>query len=259
MHLIYPQQPSIALVIGTFGSVPYVHMQLEAWKRFYPQIPVLVHDDGSPHYRQLAALCEQYGAAFHYSSVRAPTDPPGLGDLAAFCQGLMWADRLQADILVKFSRRWIVLKDWVTELQRLAWGTQYPTYSSYCTSYGFGFRTECLAMHTKSWVQSNFLEDSFDRIRRAELPLPEHYIHLHADALLSNTGCDRCREVDASVTKDLPFGGCLRGYGQWMLMGTSRNAAHPLCLWHDSNSVGEYRAKMLEFGFDYANWSAASY
>ena len=43
-----PEHPPFALVIGTFASTAYIHLQLEARRRLYPEVPLLVHDDGSP-------------------------------------------------------------------------------------------------------------------------------------------------------------------------------------------------------------------
>ena len=46
--IVYKTRPKIAVVIGTFASVPYVHLHLELLKRNNPEVPVMVHDDCSP-------------------------------------------------------------------------------------------------------------------------------------------------------------------------------------------------------------------
>ena len=50
----FSEPPKVAVVVGTFAAVPYVHLHLEARRRFYPEVPLLVHDDGSP---KSAELC----------------------------------------------------------------------------------------------------------------------------------------------------------------------------------------------------------
>jgi len=53
-------QPSVGLVIATFAAVPYEHSALESRCRNYPDVPALVHEDGSPEREQLVALCARY-------------------------------------------------------------------------------------------------------------------------------------------------------------------------------------------------------
>jgi len=68
MHLrdesdrLYSQYPEPGLVVGTFAAVPFVHLQLEAHRRLYPHVPILVHDDASPCGAQLRRLCTDCGA-----------------------------------------------------------------------------------------------------------------------------------------------------------------------------------------------------
>ena len=55
---------SIGVVIGTFAAVPYIHLHLEAWRRLFPHIRLLVHDDASPEQERLRRLCAEYGCEF---------------------------------------------------------------------------------------------------------------------------------------------------------------------------------------------------
>ena len=45
---IFASPLAVGLVVGTFAAVPYIHLHLEARRRFYPHVPLLVHDDASP-------------------------------------------------------------------------------------------------------------------------------------------------------------------------------------------------------------------
>src|SRR5207253_8771607 len=82
---LYQRSPQVGMVLGTYAAVPYIHLQLEARQRFYPTVPLLVHDDGSHKIAPLRALCQQYGCDFEYNGQR---QPPCLGDLSAFVGGL---------------------------------------------------------------------------------------------------------------------------------------------------------------------------
>ena len=57
--------PDIAIVVGTYGAVPYVHLQLESWRRFAGECPLIVHDDCSTEAAALRGLCQNYGAEFY--------------------------------------------------------------------------------------------------------------------------------------------------------------------------------------------------
>ena len=109
----FPEAPQIALVVATFAAVPYVHLQLEARRRFYPEAPLLVHDDHSPYAGELESLCRSYGADFEQNGTRLP---PSKGDLSAFVGGLAWAHEQGAGLLVKLSRRFVPTMRWVDDL-----------------------------------------------------------------------------------------------------------------------------------------------
>ena len=144
----FSEPPKVAVVVGTFAAVPYVHLHLEARRRFYPEVPLLVHDDGSPKSAELAALCRDYGADFERNTPRLP---PCKGDLCAFAGGLAWAGENGAGLLVKMSRRFVPLGRWVDGLVVLAEESDYATYNAWTTSFNFGFRTECLALAVEEW------------------------------------------------------------------------------------------------------------
>ena len=69
---IFTPPVTIGLVVGTFAAVPYVHLHLEARRRLYPHVPLLVHDDASPKQGELRRLCEEYGCEFESNDIRQP-------------------------------------------------------------------------------------------------------------------------------------------------------------------------------------------
>jgi hypothetical protein len=69
---IISDRPSVGVVVGTFASAGNIHLHLEARRRFYPDVPLLVRDDASPDTMRLNDLCGDYGADFSTASVRAP-------------------------------------------------------------------------------------------------------------------------------------------------------------------------------------------
>src|ERR1700677_25728 len=103
---------TVGLVVGTFAAVPYVHMHLEARRRFYPDVPLIVHDDASPNQRDLRRLCADYGCEFESNDTRRPLC---IGDVSCLLGGLLWAKHIGLDIVVKMSRRFVPLRDWSVE------------------------------------------------------------------------------------------------------------------------------------------------
>lgn len=211
--------------MGTFAAAPYIHLQLESRRRNYPDLPVLVHDDGSPRQCELGELCRRYRADFVAAEGR---HPHFVGDLAAFVAGFEWAREKKLELLVKFSRRFIPLYDWVTELQELSFLTQYATYSSRCVHYGFGFRTECVAMHVQSWFTSGVVDKIKEQVLSNQGCFVEKFIHDLARVVHRNN-CEQNRQYEK-------FGGkpeSIAAYGDWLLSGISRHLPRSNVLWHN--------------------------
>ena len=242
-RIINTQKPSVGLVIGTFAALPYIHLQLESRKRNYPDLPVLVHDDGSPIKAPLKDLCQHYGVDFVTSKKRLRHS---IGDLAAFAAGFSWAGEKKLDLLVKFSRRFIPLYNWVIELQELAFMTQYATYSSRCAHYGLGFRTECVAMHIPSWLANQVVDEIIETVRLNQGSFVEKFIH----DLARKVHKDNCKQ-NRDYEK---FGGKpkqIAAYGDWLLSGMSRHIPRPNVLWHNYMKPKDYAKAACKYGLNY--------
>lgn len=225
------KQPKIGLVVGTFGSVPYVHLGLESWRRHYSAVPLLVHDDCSSSKEALASLCGRYGATFETNSGRRQ---PG-GDLSVFAGGFRWAQSLELDVLVKFSRRFIPLHNWFPGLCKLACETQYATFSNVCVDHRLGFRTECIAMHVHSWL----LTGAVDKMRRDAMESRPNFVEglIHGMSIeVAQRACRRNLEYVATHPKQHDH----RGYGDWPLLGTSKAKPRPEVLWWNANPPRDY-------------------
>lgn len=242
-RIVETSEPSVGLVIGTFAAVPYIHLQLESRRRNYPSLPVLVHDDGSAFGGELSELCLQYGASFIASEKR---HPHFVGDLAAFAAGFDWAGRNGVEVLVKFSRRFVPLYDWVPDLQELAYMTQYATYSSRCIHYGFGFRTECVAMHVRSWFSGRAVDLIKGQVLAGRGCFVEKFIHDLARGVHRNN-CEQNRDYEK-------FGGkpeSVAAYGDWLLSGISRHLPRPNVLWHNYAGPEVYASQAASYGLKY--------
>lgn len=228
----FSDPPRLGVVIGTFAAVPYIHLQLEARRRLFPGVPILVHDDGSHQAAEIQRLCREYGADFETNTQR---QPPSVGDLTAFVGGLWWAMERQLDLLVKVSRRWLFLTNWTESLRDLALQSQYATFSSYTTTFGFGFRTECLGMAVSTWGRRDFLRAALDVIHRGETVFVEAWVHDFARQFERENG-----SVSQAWRRSHPSPPDRNGYALWTLMGTDRCERSPYFLWHDSCNPDDY-------------------
>jgi hypothetical protein len=242
---LYNGRPTIGLVIGTFGAVPFIHLQLEARKRFYSRVPTLVHDDASNKYNILRRLCNQYGVDFSRNDIRKTH---GKGDLTAFVSGLKWARDHGLDILLKLSRRFLFLEDWTSSLIELAEHSQYATFGSYSHSDlpEFGFRTECVAMSVVSWLP---LLENID-VNTALNPGREIWIEgfLHGFAKgLEDRQCEQANRWRSCH----PVCEYTRGYALWEFMGTDRRVRVPQLLWQICCPHDMYFRQASSWGLPY--------
>jgi hypothetical protein len=237
--------PAVGLVVGTYGSVPYVHLQLEARRRFYPDVSLLVHDDGSSKGDELRRLCEEYGCEFETNESRRLTN---IGDISCFLGGLLWAQWRHLDLLVKVSRRFLPVVNWVPELQELAMASQYATYSNFTESFNFGFRSECVGMAVNEWIDHRVHEQLAAIALGPREPFVEAVLHNIARRLAA-TRCEQAVQWDKArglrpSDRD--------GYAPWEFMGTDRCRRYPQFLWHDSASPEDYHRLACEWGLAYS-------
>ena len=237
---------AFGVVIGTYAALPYVHLQLEAWQRFYPHVRLLVHDDASVRQNELQELCEYYGCDFEVNARRMPQY---LGDISAFYGGLLWAEDRGVDLLVKISRRWLFLLDWTRSLEQLALDSQYATFSNYTKTFSFGFRTECTGMSVRHWTESHVFQSMESRIAAGQPVFVEHYIHQFARAFESVNS----PTADAWRSQH-PVPHEYSGYAAWDLMGCDRGSAEPegTHLWHDFHRPSDYARVAREWDLPYS-------
>lgn len=234
------ERHKVGVVIGTFGAVPYIHLQLESLRRFHPGTPCLVVDDGSPQRDALEKLCAEYGAEFIGREKRMNH---ARGDMQAFIEGHAWAARRGIGLLVKFSRRWLPVAPWIDEAVELWERTKAPTLCNIGTGHGFGFRSECVAMDVAAWAKADALKVLRDHVAASEsqpgeLPvsqsgmLVEHLVHIAAAAAKNHAGW----------TGPLNF-------EPWPFMGTCRLKKVDGVLWHESSPTDAYMRMVLAWGF----------
>ena len=241
---LFTEPPKIGLVVGTYAATPYVHLHLEARRRYYPEVPMLLHDDRSPQGAELESLCATYGVEFASTTHRFP---PSKGDLSAMASGLLWGRERSLDIVVKMSRRFLPLKPWVDDLTALAIASQYPTYSSWTTTFGFGFRTECLGLAVEQWFRLGLFDEIVEAICNEEKVFVEGFVHrLARHATLRNPKA--ARAFDAHVGQRP---GDRDGYAVWPFMGTDRCAPSENFLWHDWATAEDYAAQARCFELPY--------
>jgi hypothetical protein len=239
----FTDNPTLGIVIGTFAAIPYVHLHLEARRRFYPNVPVLVHDDFSPAQAELRQLCKEYAVDFETDAFRFE---PCKGDLAAMACGLLWAKERSLQILVKMSRRFVPVSNWTDSLKSLAVESQYPTFSHETTTFGFGFRTECVGFAVMPWIDRG-LEDIASAIVRPGSPFVEGFIHDLARRLAARNGY-LARAYDDRIGHRPPD---KDGYAPWEWMGNDRAKSNRNFIWHDSDQPWVYHRVSESWGLPY--------
>lgn len=257
-----PADARIGICLCTYGSIPYIHLGLEALKRNEPDVPVLVHDDSSADQLKLKLLAEEYGADFVSTDMRKV---PTVGDLSGFVEALRWGQMRGLDIAVKCSRRFVIYKPFAAGLRELMHNMQYATACAPCGHYLFGFRSEVVAMHVGSWHAAGAFAQMQEavRINQRYDSLPEAWTHhrardvhrfvhpvaeeaSHAGNVLED-GCDYLVRSERAFNRPDSYA----AFAWWPLMGLSRHCRVPGVLWHDSHQPEDYAALAKEYELPY--------
>lgn len=224
---LYGNNPKVGLVIGTYGSPEYIHLHLVTAKQLYPSVSILVHDDCSPHQEHLQRLCDEYRVEFTTSPKRLQWDS---GDIRAFAYGIKWGYRENIEILVKLSRRFLPLTDFVADLKRLAIRTQHPTFSNICIHDKFGFRTDAVAVSPSPWIGLYDKMIDFAVANAGKLYLVEGIIYQWATQIRSDPS-----------------------FITWDFISNSRHRKNDKYLWHQTSPRSSYEARAQELKIPWTN------
>ncbi len=234
--------PDIAIVVGTYGAVPYVHLQLESWRRFAGECPLIVHDDCSPQAETLRGLCQNYGAEFYsapkrFSKVR--TDGFVVwynGDHHCWPIGAEFASRHGCEWLVKISRRYLLILPWLEQFRALIAKDAFPAWSGWDEDNGYGFVLWLAALNVRRLSRAITEIAAFVQDDRNDHP--ERFVH---DCIRRATDFDRPS-----------YSGSRNCVGHWPLATCERAFRHPpdrLCHHYRENRC--YAAVARAWGPDY--------
>ena len=224
---------SIGVVVGTYGGLPYVHLQLEQWRRFNEKVGLLVHDDCSERGAAIEALCNEYRADF----IKPPKHlGHSQGDVSSFCSGLRWAETAGMRTLVKLSQRWVPRKPFARKLDE-ALGDKYVLSSiedlgPHCGSGCIGVRSECFSVKVAEWLRPDIMQTMECYIEVKYEPYVECAIMrwLHLLARISD-GSSMVAPND--------------------VLGPVKGQPSPNYLWHNCNSPADYLTLSKELGLKY--------
>jgi hypothetical protein len=171
-----------AIVVGTYGTAPYVHLQLESWRRFAADCPLIVHDDSSPDRPRLENLCNRYGAEYYSTPQRLDrlsADGGHLvgynGDHDCYPVGADFAARHGCRWLVKISRRYVLTLPWLEQLRTLIAGEPFPAWSGWDEGSGYGFVTFLIAMDVQRLALA--IAELRDFVQAGRHAHPETFVH----------------------------------------------------------------------------------
>ena len=226
---VYPENPTIGAVLGTYDRPDLVELQLHYLCRIN-HLPVLVHDDASPKQEEVKAVVEKFKTEGHdveFASTdkRAGHKP---GDLYAFAAGLEWAKKRGLDLLYKVSHRWLIRREWVTDALELAKETDGLTFSSYTTNFNKGFRTEFQGMNVNAWHE--YLPEFFNLASKNLHRTVEAELHQIAKRIAETKANKKCRDYMLSQKMEADK----QGYVMIPWMGTDRKNPPADILWHDA-------------------------
>ena len=248
----YSADPSLGVVISTYGSIPFLDLNLHYLVRVN-HLRVLVHDDCSPWRNELIALCRSYSPYVDLYSTQERMwhkEKIGvIGDTNSFLVGLQWAAQNGFDLLLKLSRRMVVLKEFASNLKRLARESDGFTFGNFCGDDDFPLRTECMAMCVRAW-SNPFPMNQLNTMVAAKLPVfAEYWFHDLARMLAYANASERFR----SYTDAHRIGASHDGFILWDdLLASSRYTPVPGALWHNCNPIeAYYEAARAVFGDRY--------
>ena len=245
----YPENPTVGVVIGTYGSIAFIELQLYYLIIVNKIRNVLIYDDCSPQQNELKLLAQKYNVDF-YSTQKPMFCQEDIGSLREqniFFQGLLWAKQKGIDILVKLSCSLIPCDNWVDNLIKLAKQTDAVAFTSWCEKDQFNCRTQGIALSVNVFSQQYPLYNFQYLIENNICVFAEYWMH----ELIKTISYQNKSEKWKNYIENNNFGYKHSGYAIWQdFLGTNRyntDNRSIKTLWHMYSSASDYLAEANKY------------
>lgn len=239
---IVPADAKIGVCITTHASMAYVDLSIHALKHSNPNVKIMVHDDASWQKMDLSALCVSHSIAFTSTGSRRDI---AVGDSAGMAAAIRWGQQSGLDVVIKCSRRFIINRPIEDGLRELLHGSGYETATAPDESFGFGFRSELVALAVKPWIDSGAIDELESGVRMNRLPdWPAEAWHhklarkVHAwnHPINTETSNPAHPDYDPVVGFDAQYKrpDNYDGYAIWPMLGLRRKGVMPGIIWHNN-------------------------
>lgn len=236
----------VGLVVGTFGSIAHIHLQLEMATREYPFAKILIIDDSSPLQDNLRKLCQEYNAEFITSKVNLGHMR---GDVFIVSECLKWAKENNIPWVYKLSRRFLPMVNIFQDLSTIT-ESEYATYSNTCD---WGIRSECVLFNTYLWIERcyNALNDYLQYAIRDGLhhPVPEVLYTKLCKRFYYSVSLHNNNILDQNQNSQQLDRGCI--FGLLPFLNSNRSEPSSTFLWHSSNSQNDFLKLSQKFNLPY--------
>lgn len=238
----YSDNIEVGVVINANNKPAYVELQLYYLTQLNKINSVLIYDNCSEKKEQLQQLAKKYNVDFYSTESPLLVDKQlgSLAELNCFYIGLMWANDKKLDILVKLEDKFIPCCNWINELKCLALATDATTFTSWCEKYTLPARTECIALHVKTWIHQFALYNFKFCVENEMCVYIEIWIHEIIKALSYQNNSSKWNQY----IKNNNVGYMYSGYAVWQdLLGTNRennDNKNFNVLWHEKDKTEDY-------------------
>lgn len=245
--LSYSDQQNFGVCIGTYGSVPHIHLQLETAKRLYHDVKLIIIDDCSKYTDKLKELCDDYNCDF----VSSPHNLGHMrGDVFCVSEGIRWAKKNNISYLYKLSRRFIPCINIIDNVKSVI-NQDYATYSNICD---WGIRSECFLMNVNLWEGKclKSLDEYVQYSIRCGLPhpVPEVLYTKLCKRFYYSVSKTNNKYTDMNQNKTHLQKGCV--FGILPFLTPNRSEASSSFLWHSSNTQEDFKNKANLFNLPYS-------
>lgn len=224
-----PDDPAVGVAVGVYRWPSLVELQIRTIRHTCGPVPILISNDDPSIAARVAEICGRFPDVFHWPNHERIGHTGG--DISAFFKAALWGKARGLRTVAKLSQRFLVTRPrWLQDGARDLIESGLSIATQRCTgTQRFDLRTEAVLLDVATWSQSEVLSRIMPRRYWTDSPLG-----LSAETVIHR------------VLKDLAG----EFFHPWNLFDEERAAARDGVLWHNANSVADYRQLAANHGVE---------